>query len=192
MVERVPSAPPRNGEVAARSADGGAGGTGGESRPLHHSPAASGPPPRSGEERRRRKHRTLGAPDRTVAMARQLRKATSPPERLLWSELRKRPAGYKFRRQHPFGRFSLDFCCLEARLCIEVDGDSHDFQEQAERDVSRDEELAAAGYRTMRLPALDVFRNLENVVLGIVEQCRTPTTLHQPPAGPLPRAGEEL
>jgi very-short-patch-repair endonuclease len=105
-------------------------------------------------------------------MARRLRKAMSPPERLLWSELKKRPGGYKFRKQHPFGAFSMDFCCLQVRLCIEVDGDAHDFQSRAQQDVERDRELIARGYRTLRVPAVEVFRNLEGAVVAVVEACR--------------------
>jgi very-short-patch-repair endonuclease len=172
MVGKGPLAPPRNGEVARRSRDGGAGAERVRPRDPSTTACGGGPPPRSGEERRRRKHRTLGAPDVTIASARKLRKDMSPPERLLWSELRKRPGGYRFRRQHPFGRFVLDFCCIEGRLCVEVDGDAHDFEERAERDVGRDEELAAAGYRTLRLPATYVFRNLEGAVMALVEECR--------------------
>ncbi len=165
-----------------------------EVRPLHHRAAREGPPPRSGEERKVRrgeedpaaagpphsgekraarvKHRTLSASEATIRMARKLRKEMSPPERLLWSALRTRPGGFKFRKQHPFGAFAMDFCCLEARLCIEVDGDAHDFAARAERDAKHDARLLEEGYRTLRIPAAEVFRDLESVVSGIVETCR--------------------
>ena len=43
-----------------------------------------------------------------------LRGAMTDAERSLWRFLRGRQmAGYKFRRQHPFGDFILDFVCLE-------------------------------------------------------------------------------
>jgi len=51
------------------------------------------------------------------------------------------------------GQFILDFCCTEARLCIEIDGPVHD--EQRERDAERTAWLEAAGYRVIR------FRNEE-------------------------------
>jgi very-short-patch-repair endonuclease len=48
------------------------------------------------------------------------------PERILWNALRNRQLdGHHFRRQHPIGDFIVDFFCAEARLVIEVDGDSH-------------------------------------------------------------------
>ena len=60
--------------------------------------------------------------NKTIVRARELRRSMSLPEGLLWQELRKRPAGFKFRRQHPFGPYVLDFFCASMRLAIEVDG----------------------------------------------------------------------
>jgi very-short-patch-repair endonuclease len=128
-----------------------------------------------------------------VKLARKLRKDMSPPERLLWWALKQRPGGYKFRKQCPQGGFVLDFACLEARLAIEVDGESHDRGERPERDRRRDIALKELGFATMRIPAEEVFSNLEGVVLGIVSKCETRGPLHHRPAagGPPPRSGEE-
>ncbi len=58
--------------------------------------------------------------------ARDLRLNPTDAERALWRHLRQRQiAGLKFRRQHPFGGYILDFVCLEARLVIELDGGQH-------------------------------------------------------------------
>ena len=62
----------------------------------------------------------------TVKLARKLRSEMSLPEVLLWRELRLRPGGYKFRRQHPAGPYVLDFYCAALGLAIEVDGMAHD------------------------------------------------------------------
>jgi very-short-patch-repair endonuclease len=48
---------------------------------------------------------------KTVAKARVLRRAMTPPEIRLWQILRTRPAGLKFRHQHPAGPYVLDFLC---------------------------------------------------------------------------------
>jgi very-short-patch-repair endonuclease len=45
----------------------------------------------------------------SVNRARDLRKRMSPTEIRLWRELRLRPEGLKFRKQHPFGPFVFDF-----------------------------------------------------------------------------------
>src|SRR6266851_10473167 len=61
-----------------------------------------------------------------IDLARALRKKRTWAEKLVWRWLRdRRFAGYKFRRQHPTGKYSLDFFCEEARLSIELDGFQH-------------------------------------------------------------------
>ena len=80
--------------------------------------------------------------------ARRLRAGSSVVERIAWEELRDRRLGFKFRRQHAFDRFVLDFYCHEALLAVEFDGEQHD----GVRDAERDTKLAAAGIRTYRVP----------------------------------------
>ena len=133
----------------------------------------------------------LSGPGATIGSARRLRKEMSLPEVILWRELRRRPAGLKFRRQHPAGPYILDFACLSARLAIEIDGRAHDFR--CHHDEVRDEWLANQGFLTMRIAARDVLENLDGVMRGIVERCQASVQpLHQPAACPPPRAGEEL
>ena len=49
----------------------------------------------------------------------------------LWNKINKNQLGFKFRRQHPIGNFITDFCCLEKKLIIEIDGGQHTEQEKA-------------------------------------------------------------
>jgi very-short-patch-repair endonuclease len=118
----------------------------------------------------------------------------SLPEVLLWQQLRQRPGGFKFRKQFPQEHYVIDFACLEARLGIEVDGEAHDRGDRPQRDVARDARLRELGFTMMRIPAREVLGNLEGVLLGIVERCRTPRPLHHDAArrGPPPRSGEDL
>jgi very-short-patch-repair endonuclease len=115
----------------------------------------------------------------------------SPAERLLWWALKERPGGYRFRKQCPQGAFSIDFACLEVRLGIEVDGDAHDGSAAQTRDQKRDHYLERLGFTMMRIPAGEVFRNLDGVVRGIVSECRRLGPLHHASHGPPPRSGEE-
>jgi len=111
------------------------------------------------------------------------------PEVLLWRVLRSRPAGIKFRRQHPCGRFILDFYCSDARLAVEIDGEAHDRDDRPQHDVERDRWLEAHGVATLHIPAREVFEDLDAVVTYIVENCRSRLPLHHPaaPGGPPPR-----
>ena len=113
----------------------------------------------------------------TVAsdLARILRKKMTPPERRLWRVLRDRPEGFKFRCQHPIGPYILDFFCYESAVAIEVDGFAHDLGSNPQRDMKRDQWVAAEGVRTVRVPATEVRDNLEGVVAFIVEACRERT-----------------
>jgi very-short-patch-repair endonuclease len=95
--------------------------------------------------------------------ARQLRQEATPAERVLWNALRAgRLDGHKFRRQHPLGRFVLDFYCARSRLCVEVDGEVH--AKQRERDMARDATLFSRGVVTLRFSNEQVFRDLSGVL----------------------------
>ena len=134
----------------------------------------------------------LHGPEATVKKARRLRRTMTTPEVMLWQRLRRRPGGFKFRRQHPAGPYVLDFFCSEAWLAIEVDGIAHEMGGNADRDQARDEWLEDRGVATLRLRASDVSRSPDEVVEWVVARCverRNP--LHQPAAGPPPRSGEE-
>lgn len=102
--------------------------------------------------------------------AREMRREPTEPERRLWQKLRRKLLdGYKFRRQHPIGRFIVDFYCHQARLIIEVDGDSHAFQE--EYDAVRTAWLEAQGLRVIRFDNQTVMKNLDGVLQFILESC---------------------
>jgi very-short-patch-repair endonuclease len=114
----------------------------------------------------------------------------SLPEVVLWKQLRLRPDGLKFRRQHPAGPYVLDFYCEAARLCIEVDGAAHDFGDNPAADQHRDAWLASTGIRTVRIVARDVLHNLDGVLQLVILECRA-KPLHHPaaPDGPPPLQG---
>ena len=100
--------------------------------------------------------------------ARRLRRKQTPAERLLWSNLRaSQLAGFKFRRQYPFGHFILDFYCLKAHLAIEVDGGQHGEEENLERDAARTEYLASHGIRVIRFWNHEVLDQIDDVITEI-------------------------
>jgi ATP-dependent DNA helicase RecQ len=119
-----------------------------------------------------------------VDRARGLRGAMSPPEVLLWTHLRGRSLdGLKFRRQHPMGRYVLDFYCPEARLVVEVDGEGHLHGDQPQRDEVRDAWLNAQGLEVLRIPAAEVMRDVVEVadgILSVIRGRRPPIVAHRP------------
>ena len=96
--------------------------------------------------------------------ARKLRRSMSLPEVLLWRELRKKPNGLQYRRQHPAGPYVLDFFCAPAKLAIEVDSEAHNRGKRPERDEIRDEWLKEQGVQVVRISATDVLKNLDGVL----------------------------
>ena len=126
--------------------------------------------------------------------ARELRGDMSLPEVLLWRQLRRRQTGFKWRKQHPAGPYDLDFYCDAAKLCVEVDGQSHERATRPARDARRDAWLAGHGIATLRVSAVDVLRNMEGVIAWIEVHARERAPLHRPADGPPPPAapGEDF
>jgi len=116
---------------------------------------------------------------RDTARARQLRRAATPAEQLLWRYLARSQLGAKFSRQIPLGPFFADFLCRELKLVVECDGISHD--REPERDASRDRFMQAEGYRVLRFTNADVLGNTEGVIAAIrmeIERLRNAGSSH--------------
>ncbi len=95
--------------------------------------------------------------------ARQMRHEPTPAEDLLWQRLRGRQlAGQKFHRQHSIDRFIVDFFCASAALVIEVDGDVH--RQQVEADQEREQLLTGLGFRVIRFTNVQVLDQTEEVL----------------------------
>jgi very-short-patch-repair endonuclease len=100
--------------------------------------------------------------------ARQLRRSFTDAERKLWTHLRGRQLrGVKFRRQQPLGPYIVDFCSLDPKLVIEVDGGQH--AQEVERDAIRTAALEQMGYGVIRFWNNDVLQNIEGVWERIAE-----------------------
>ena len=91
-------------------------------------------------------------------------------EIVLWEYLRERPLGFKFRRQHPYGPFVLDFYCHAARLAVEVDGGYH-WRRRAE-DRRRDRWLTACGLTVVRVTNDEVLDTPKAAVARICAHLR--------------------
>jgi len=106
----------------------------------------------------------------TNRRARSLRRTCTRAEAHLWNALRAhRLGGWKWKRQHPFGPFFLDFACVESRIAVEVDGGQH--AEQVDYDTRRTAFLTAAGWRVIRFWNTEVLANRDGVCVTILEAC---------------------
>ena len=111
------------------------------------------------------------------------RKQPTFAEEILWNDLRTKPFGIKFRRQHPFSTYILDFYCHSLKLAIEVDGSVHDLEEVKENDLIRQHQLEEEGLTFLRFRNKDivekpeeVIKQIETYLEGKVEKVKT----HEP------------
>lgn len=104
--------------------------------------------------------------------ARSLRKKQTVAEEKLWQALRnKKVDGLKFRRQHAFDNYILDFYCHEMLLAIEADGEIHNDPEVAAYDAVRTENLNKSNITVLRFANSEVEKNIKGVIQKIIDWC---------------------
>jgi len=97
--------------------------------------------------------------------ARNLRRAMTDAEQLLWLRLRRKQiGGVQFYRQKPIGNYIVDFYAPRAKIVIEVDGSQHHEPRAIEADVERDEFLSRLELNILRFNNLQVLRETESVL----------------------------
>ena len=92
-----------------------------------------------------------------------LRNNMTEPEKRLWGILRNHQLGVKFRRQHGIGHYIVDFYCPELKLIIEVDGESHFFEDAQAYDKIRDKFMLELGLTTIRITNTEIMQNIDGV-----------------------------
>jgi very-short-patch-repair endonuclease len=121
--------------------------------------------------------------------AKQLRQAMTRAETLLWRYLKAdRIDGFSFRRQVPFRNYIADFACLSVKLIVELDGESHDFEERQKADQHRDAFFKSEGFYVLRFTNEQVMSNLEGVV-EVIRQTASSRASDLPPSLTLPHKG---
>ena len=127
--------------------------------------------------------------ERQRGRAKQLRQLMTPAETLLWRYLKaNRVDGLGFRRQTPIQNYILDFVCHSAKVIIELDGASHDFEEQRKADEKRDAFFVSEGFQVLRFTNEQVMSNLEGVV-ETIRQVVSSRASGLPPSLTLPHKG---
>ena len=102
--------------------------------------------------------------------ARYNRENQTKPEELLRNILRKKQLWQIFLRQKMIDFFILDFYCSKLMLWIEVDWESHEYNQ--DYDVQRDEKLRHIWVKIIRYRNEDVFDNLEWMREDILEEIK--------------------
>jgi len=111
--------------------------------------------------------------DKKNKIAQKLRNNSTDTEKYLWKYLRGRQLeGFKFRRQHPIGKYIVDFINLERKIIIEVDGGQH---LENKKDELRDKWFEEQGYEVLRFWNNEVLTNIEGVLESIRKKLYSPS-----------------
>jgi len=121
-----------------------------------------------------------------------LRNNMTKAEIILWSKLKGKQLGYKFRRQHGIGKYIVDFYCPELKLIIEVDGDTHGFYNQIVKDKERQIFLENLGFAIYRYTNNDIINNLDGVLDDLIEKIKLNPLSSTTPVPSLIRRGTIL
>jgi len=107
--------------------------------------------------------------------AREFRQKQTPAEEVLWEILRDRQfLDLKFRRQHQFGDYLLDFYCHEKKLAVELDGEPHQAKARRAKDEKRDAYLRSQGVTSIRFENRVVFEDIEQIFTAIAKHAVLP------------------
>jgi imidazole glycerol-phosphate synthase subunit HisF len=107
--------------------------------------------------------------------ATELRERQTAAEEILWNYLKTKPLGFKFRRQHPFSCYILDFYCHALKLAIEVNGSFHEMAEVRENDKLRQVQLEKQGLTVLRFTNDLVDQKNEEIIKQLESYLRSKT-----------------
>ena len=106
-----------------------------------------------------------------------MRREPTDAERKLWYHLRAgRLGNLKFRRQHPVPPYIVDFCCLDRKLIVELDGSQH----SPSIDAARTAYLESQGFNVVRFWDNDVLLRTDLVLEAIWNATHAPDPLPNP------------
>lgn len=94
-------------------------------------------------------------------------------EILLWNEIKNKQLGVRFSRQIPIDEFIVDFYSKDLMLVIELDGITHTYEGQPQKDEERQKRLESLGVHFLRFDDLDLKTNIKWVVNEILNWVET-------------------
>ena len=101
---------------------------------------------------------------------RKLRKQNVLAEKILWSRLRNKQQGFRFRRQYSIGNYIVDFYIPEIKLAIEIDGATHSSKEEKRADEKKKNFIEKFEVKLIRYTNIDIFENLDAVLEDILDK----------------------
>lgn len=110
--------------------------------------------------------------------AKEMRNNPTEAEKMLWLHLKSKALVYKFRQQHLIDDYIVDFVCLSRKLVVEVDGEIHNDQKEA--DDERTKNLSEKGFKVIRFSNKEVLNNIDSVLAIITHELRSAIV---PPSG---------
>ena len=112
-----------------------------------------------------------------------LRRNIPNAEILLWRKLRHRQlSGFKIRRQFSIGRFIVDFYCPQAKLAIEIDGDTHYADSQQILDKNRQAFIEMLGIKVLRFTNNEIYKEINEVLHAIHNELTNSTSPRPSPS----------
>ena len=102
--------------------------------------------------------------------AKVMRKNLTKAEAVMWGKIKgKNLNGHHFRRQHPIGPFIADFACVEGKVVLEVDGATHNSEEEQAYDGRRTSFLESEGWHVVRVWNNQIYNNRDGVLRALDE-----------------------
>jgi very-short-patch-repair endonuclease len=115
--------------------------------------------------------RPIHNPQSTKEFRIKLRKKMTQSEVFLWSKIKSKQLGYKFRRQHGIDNYIVDFYCHELGVIIELDGISHLSEKTYKKDLIKQKHLEEVGYIVKRYTDNQIINEMENVLKDLINIC---------------------
>ena len=112
-------------------------------------------------------------------LSRQLRNNSTLSEVLLWNQIKaSQMLGYQFNRQKPLNNYIVDFYCKKLNLVIEIDGNSHGFEDIYPNDIKRQSILESMNLVFLRFDDLEIKRDIMNVLQVIEDYIQNFESVH--------------
>ena len=106
-----------------------------------------------------------------INRSREMRKEPTEEENKLWHILLKHITP-RFVRQKIIGFYIVDFYCPKLKLIVEIDGEQHFFEENAEYEKRREKFLNESGYKMLHFYNIDINKHIRDVEQTILYACR--------------------